>query len=160
VLDQIDADIMSSKTSTIGTRDPKKDFLEMVERRDQDMFLIAMQQLENIIFQLVRDSIDDQLYSKALDCINESRKVCIKEAHPDDWNTMLKHIKITMSEGSRNDFWVNIKIRNITLITVDECSGTSVTKDEADKFLQDTLSKTPATAPIVEAVDNLLDELE
>ena len=82
---------------------------------------------------LLNDSVKDQLYPKALACIQSLRKGCIQEEEPAAFNTFIRLIR-SMNEGKRhNAFWELVSSQKISLIHEEECEESDITKDESDE---------------------------
>eukprot|EP01080_Neovahlkampfia_damariscottae_P000481 gene481-6891_t len=160
IQEKIDLDILSSKTSTVGTKDPIKDFKEMFERKDIDLVDKAIDEMGKIIFKLIQDSIEDQYYEKSVDCIKELRNGCIKEEESDKFNQFLKKLKTSYSKGKRSDFWSLIQKEKISIISQDECPSSDLTSVECSKFLteEEEIEETIEEPEIEE--DDLFGDLE
>jgi len=70
--------ILSGATNAVGSINPVKDFRDMLARRDIDLVDEAIAQMQTRITQLINDSIRDQFYPKAVDCLAALREGCIK----------------------------------------------------------------------------------
>eukprot|EP01006_Ploeotia_vitrea_P048337 TRINITY_DN67222_c3_g2_i1.p1 TRINITY_DN67222_c3_g2~~TRINITY_DN67222_c3_g2_i1.p1 ORF type:complete len:767 (+),score=83.61 TRINITY_DN67222_c3_g2_i1:52-2352(+) len=156
-------DILSNKISTVGTVNPVKDFNDMFNRRDEDLVDKAIAEMQAVIRQLLRDSIGNQLYQKAADCIVALRAGCIREEESEQYNGFLRNLKQIHSVGRRSEFWDQyIKAKDITLIHQAEAGDTDVTPSQAQKFLVE--DEAPMRQPSMERpeadVDDILDELE
>lgn len=76
VFDETDfsmASLAREPVTKVGTLDPVGDFRTLISCRDEDRFDEAAKQMRECIVQLVLDSFGDQLYSKALQCVNVLR---------------------------------------------------------------------------------------
>lgn len=88
--------LVSNGISDVGSINPVQDFKEMLARRDIDLvekgvqtyccitgshllffFVAAVDQMKQRILQLVNDSIRDQFYPKAIECVVALRSGCI-----------------------------------------------------------------------------------
>lgn len=141
--------IVAGGTSDVGPINPVKDFDEMLARRDVDLVDKAVEQMQERILQLVADSIRDQLYEKAVDCLKALRTGCVREEEADAFNAFLRKLRAS-HEGKRRDaFWQLVVTAGLTLIHEEECEDSPVTKAEADEFL---------TAPSQEVEDSVMEE--
>jgi hypothetical protein len=70
--------IVAGGTNEVGSVQPVKDFNDMLGRRDVDLVDKAIGEMEKRILQLVNDSIRDQFYAKALECLVALRHGCVK----------------------------------------------------------------------------------
>lgn len=133
--------ILSGGVSSVGFINPVKDFEAILARRDIDLVDQAIEQMKARILQLVNDSIRDQLFKKALDCLVSLRKGCVREDEPDAFNDFLKQIRSMFELKKKKDFWLLIKTQVITLISEDECEESSTSKEEAEQFLTEVKEK-------------------
>jgi ATP-dependent DNA helicase 2 subunit 2 len=161
IQEKIDLDILSSKTKSVGTKDPIKDFKEMFQRKDVDLVDKAIDEMGKVVFKLIQDSIEDQYYEKSLNCIKELRKGCIDEEEIEKFNEFIRKVKTTYSGGRKNDFWELIQKEKISLITHSESGGSEVTDKESEKFLneKEEVQESIDEEPIVEE-DDLFGDLE
>jgi ATP-dependent DNA helicase 2 subunit 2 len=88
------------------------------------------------IVKYVNESIKDSYYDKALECLRSLRAGCIQEEEPNAFNSFMSELKNLFKGKRHNDFWQKVVASNITLITVDESTGTDVTKEDAKLFLE------------------------
>lgn len=161
--EKVDIDyIFSDKADHIGSVDPVKDFNEMFTRRDVDLVDRAIEEMQAMIIKLINDSINDQYYNKALNCLIALRKGCIDEEESESFNKFLRRIKTMYSTGKRKGFWELIKKNKLNLISSDECPDSNVTNEMIEKFYLDEIEN-----PIEEKEDensseekDLFDQLE
>lgn len=126
--------LISSGVSKVGSIHPVDDFKEMLARRDVDLVDTAIQGLEKIITELVNNSVLDQLYPKALDCMIALRAGCVQEEEPAAYNSFLKELRGYYEGKRRDDFWQQIAKKGLTLIHNDESEDSVVTVEEAQEF--------------------------
>ncbi len=72
------------------------------------------------IRQLVNDSIRDQFYGKAIECMRALREGCMRETESESFNTFLHEIKGDHEGKRRDDFWRMLGPNGLTLIHCDE----------------------------------------
>lgn len=96
---------------------------------------IAIEELQNRILQFINDSILDQLYSKALDCLIALREGCIQEEESESFNNFLKKIRNICEGKRRNDFWKLIIEKKITLIHSEESEDSTISPEEAKEVI-------------------------
>lgn len=89
--------------------------------------------MEKRILQLVNDSIRDQFYSKALECLVALRQGCVQEEEPDSFNKFLRSLRNLFEGKRRNDFWELVASSNITLVHEGECDASSVSQQESEE---------------------------
>lgn len=113
---------------------PVEDFNAMISRRDVDLVDKAIEEMQVQVLRLVNDSYKNSLYDKALECIAALRAGCIKEQESDQFNAFLQSIKAQFKGKQRNDFWVLIQQKAMTLIASSESADSGVTPEEARDF--------------------------
>nr|CAG4711704.1 unnamed protein product [Naegleria fowleri] len=156
--------LFAEQANSVKTTNPTKDFNDMLNRKDVDLVDKAIKEMQNVIFKLINDSIEDQYYEKVLSCVRVLREGCIRESEPELFNHFMKILKQQYSKGKREEFWKNYIVGNkISLITQDECDESEVTEEEAKNFL----TQAVLAAPVQEEVEDekmgdndLFDELE
>lgn len=130
IQEKIDLDIHSSKTSNIGSKDPVKDFKEMIDRRDVDLFDKAIEQMQKMIIQFIHDSIQDEFYEKILQCLIELRKECLKEDEVEIFNNHLIQLKNILKKDLLN----LMKKEKITFITREESDLSKMSNKEIEEY--------------------------
>ncbi|XP_030843748.1 X-ray repair cross-complementing protein 5 [Strongylocentrotus purpuratus] len=146
----------------VGTVDPVGDFKAIISQKDEDRFKEAAGQMGKRILQLVKESFGSQLYGKALDCLRVYREQAIQLSEPETFNAYLRKLKDELKELLKVDFWQDVTKDGLTLIDVTEARDSKVSKDEADKFIQEEevpMEDEPAAANEEEDADDLLDML-
>lgn len=130
------AGLVSGGTYDVGHIHPAQDFRDMLARRDVDLVDKAISQMKERVIRLVDDSIRDQLYPKALECIRVLRQGCIQEEEAEQFNQTLTEMRGHYRGKRRDDFWQLIKARasGISLITHEESEDSSVTPEQAKAF--------------------------
>ena len=158
----IDA-IIAGGVSDVGSIEPVKDFKQMIARRDVDLVDKAIEQMKERIQRLLNDSVKDQLYPKALDCMKALREGCVEEEEPAAFNTFIQLLR-SIHEGKRHDgFWQLLVSSSISLIHEEECQESDVTKEESRSFLDTTPATEPESTTSVSTsndVDDLFDLIE
>lgn len=159
--------IISSGVSEVGSVRPAQDFKNMLSRRDIDLVEKAIEEMKVRIQQLVSDSLRDQLYGKAIECLHALRDGCVQESEPNAFNAFLRDLRAAHENKRRHDFWQLIVEKRITLIHDEECDESDVSKEEAADFLTG-----PAPAPAAASsspskrtasnseLENLIDQIE
>lgn len=156
--------MFSNKASTVGTIQPIKDFKEMLDRRDVDLVDKAIQEMQEVIIRYLQESIGDQYYRKALDCLVALREGCVHEEEASQFNSFLHRLKLLHgSESSRRfPYWNMVKQGGISLITSEECADSDISADAAAAFLSH-CNPTPVieeNKPQMQDTDDLFDNLE
>eukprot|EP01104_Vermistella_antarctica_P009440 TRINITY_DN242_c2_g1_i1.p1 TRINITY_DN242_c2_g1~~TRINITY_DN242_c2_g1_i1.p1 ORF type:complete len:766 (-),score=263.58 TRINITY_DN242_c2_g1_i1:75-2372(-) len=135
VLEKLVGDSAEGKKE-IGSVDPVSDFKEILLRKDQDLVPDAISDMEKMIRKLVNDSVRDQLYPKAIECLVTLRTGCVQEGEPTQFNDFLRSIRANFEGKRRDAFWTLVAEKRQTLISTDECDDSKVDQYEADQFLQ------------------------
>ena len=158
----IDA-IIAGGVSDVGSIEPVKDFKQMIARRDVDLVDKAIEQMKERIQRLLNESVKDQLYPKALDCMKALREGCVQEEEPAAFNTFLQLLR-SIHKGKRHDgFWQLLVSTSISLIHEEECEESDVTKEESTSFLEAepaTVSEPTTSVSSSNDVDDLFDLIE
>eukprot|EP00009_Paramoeba_aestuarina_P015167 CAMPEP_0201540286 /NCGR_PEP_ID=MMETSP0161_2-20130828/70863_1 /ASSEMBLY_ACC=CAM_ASM_000251 /TAXON_ID=180227 /ORGANISM="Neoparamoeba aestuarina, Strain SoJaBio B1-5/56/2" /LENGTH=499 /DNA_ID=CAMNT_0047947745 /DNA_START=1746 /DNA_END=3245 /DNA_ORIENTATION=- len=139
--------LLKSKTTTVGYVDPVGDFGRILERKDDDLVESAINGLINIIQQLVKESVQDQQYPKAMECVVALRKGCVEQGEPALFNTFLRDFRVACEGKIRADFWRLIKERKITLISSDETTVSTILPENAEMFLEASQVETNEVVP-------------
>ena len=128
--------ILSSGVDSVGSVSPVEDFNNMIERRDVDLVEVAIEQIKKVIFQLIDDSLGNQLYKKALEAIEALRRGCIKEEESSHFNDFLEECKQFYKEKRRDDFWQFLKKNKIFPISFDESDDSNLSSSQALSFYE------------------------
>ncbi|XP_071503293.1 X-ray repair cross-complementing protein 5-like [Diadema antillarum] len=154
------AGMTKGAVTEVGTVDPCGDFRAMISQKDEDRFKEAAKQMGERVLELVRKSFGAQLYSKALECLRVYREEAIKLSEPETFNDYIRKLKEELKELQKTDFWQDVTKDNVTLIDSSESSDSKVTREEAEKFIQEEevpMEEEPAAAEPEEDADDLLD---
>ncbi|KAM9991022.1 hypothetical protein ACTFIY_007074 [Dictyostelium cf. discoideum] len=163
--------LVSGYVTEVGTINPVQNFKDMLNRRDMDLVDKAITLMKERILQLVNDSLRDQYYQKAFECIKELRVGCIRESEAEQFNGFLKEMRSLFQSKKRDDFWQYITAdvtsilaeKSINLITQDECDSSEVTQEELDQFLDKNVKQfnpPPITNVNTDSIDDLFDQIE
>ncbi|XP_031552940.1 X-ray repair cross-complementing protein 5-like isoform X2 [Actinia tenebrosa] len=125
------------KVTEVGTVEPVADFKELISRKDVDQFDEAAKQMKDRIVQLIMDSFGDQFYPKAMDCVVALRQESIKAGEAEMFNDFLRDLKSKIFNQRGHGFWLRLVKDHLTLINKDESPDSSLTKDDATKFLDE-----------------------
>jgi ATP-dependent DNA helicase 2 subunit 2 len=123
-------------TKNISLNHPISDFREMINYRKEDLVETAIKQMQAIVLDLVKGSVEGSFYEKAYDCLLVMRDGCVQEEEHELFNNFLINFKEKLL-GIKNfkDFWKMLEINSITLITSAECSKSFFSQQEAIDFL-------------------------
>ncbi|KAI8483761.1 X-ray repair cross-complementing protein 5 [Branchiostoma belcheri] len=139
------AGLAHGPVTEVGSVRPLQDFRAMIGRKDEDKFTEASTQLQKRIEEIVMESFGDQFYGKAMECLQALREESAKLGEPEQFNNFLRSFKETLFNKGRKDFWDGMVKEKLTLISSEESSETSVSKEEAEKFLE--TSEKPSEEP-------------
>lgn len=104
----------------------------MISDRKVDRVNDAITQMQNMIERFVKNSLDGDLYSKAIDCLKALREACIKEDEGGNFNKFMDRVKKQFQHGSHSQFFQDVIDNQISLITKEESAISSmVTQKEA-----------------------------
>ncbi|XP_039089077.1 X-ray repair cross-complementing protein 5 [Hyaena hyaena] len=144
--------------TSVGSVNPAENFRVLV-RQKKASFEEASRQLINHIEQFL-DTNETPYFMKSIDCITVFREEAIQVSEEQCFNNFLKTLREKVEIKQLKHFWDIVVQDGITLITKDEAPGSSVTAEEAKKFLSPRESpKEDTTAMFAEGgdVDDLLD---
>ncbi|XP_027445532.1 X-ray repair cross-complementing protein 5 isoform X1 [Zalophus californianus] len=150
--------LAEGSVTSVGSVNPAEDFRVLV-RQKKATFEEASCQLINHIEQFL-DTNETPYFMKSMDCITVFREEAIQFSEEQRFNNFLKTLREKVEMKQLNHFWEIVVQDGITLITKDEAPGSSITAEEAKKFL--TSKENPnedAAAIFAEGgdVDDLLD---
>ncbi|XP_029789745.1 X-ray repair cross-complementing protein 5 isoform X1 [Suricata suricatta] len=144
--------------TSVGSVNPAENFRVLV-RQKKASFEEASRQLINHIEQFL-DTNETPYFMKSMDCITALREEAIQVSEEQCFNNFLKALREKVEIKQLKHFWDIVVQDGITLITKDEAPGSSVTAEEAKKFLAPReRTKEDTTAMFAEGgdVDDLLD---
>eukprot|EP00658_Telonema_sp_P-2_P032839 TRINITY_DN24222_c0_g1_i2.p1 TRINITY_DN24222_c0_g1~~TRINITY_DN24222_c0_g1_i2.p1 ORF type:complete len:767 (+),score=224.42 TRINITY_DN24222_c0_g1_i2:119-2302(+) len=141
---------------------PVADFVEMISRTDADLWDKAVLQLSDMVFKLVKDSVKDMNYAKALVCVTSLRKNSLGYSKPASFNSVLHDVRSEFrGHHQRGEFWEQLVGLGTTLISSKEHPDSFISVGEAETFLKPAVAKKEIVAEVAPiATDDLLDELE
>lgn len=150
--------LADSSVTKVGSVNPAENFRVLVRQKNAS-FEEVSHQLINHIEQFL-DTNEILYFMKSVDCIKAFREEAIQLSEEQRFNNFLKALREKVEIKQLNHFWEIIIQDGITLITKDEASGSSVTAEEAKKFLAPKENPSEDTAAVFEEggdVDDLLD---
>ncbi|RMC18680.1 hypothetical protein DUI87_04576 [Hirundo rustica rustica] len=119
--------------TSVGSVNPAEDFQILVRKKNAD-FKDVSQQLIHRIDQFLENK-GSQYYMKGIDCIRVFREEAMKLSKVQCFNDFLRALKSKLEDKALSDFWEIMVQDRISLITKDEAEESSVTGEEAEKFL-------------------------
>uniref|UniRef100_A0A2K5K173 X-ray repair cross-complementing protein 5 n=1 Tax=Colobus angolensis palliatus TaxID=336983 RepID=A0A2K5K173_COLAP len=150
--------LAEGSVTSVGSVNPAENFRVLVKQKKAS-FEEASNQLINHIEQFL-DTNETPYFMKSMDCIRAFREEAIKFSEEQCFNNFLKAFREKLEIKQLNHFWEIVVQDGITLITKEEASGSSVTANEAKKFLAPKDKPSGDTAAMFEEggdVDDLLD---
>ncbi|VTJ56121.1 Hypothetical predicted protein [Marmota monax] len=117
----------------VGSVNPVENFRALVRQKNAS-FEEACHQLITHIEQFL-DTNETPYFMKSMDCIKAFREEAIQFSEEQHFNSFMKSLREKVEVKQLNHFWDIVVQDGITLITKDEASGSSVTAEEAKKFL-------------------------
>nr|XP_056717601.1 X-ray repair cross-complementing protein 5 [Euleptes europaea] len=148
--------LAEGKVTTVGSVNPTENFRVLVRQKNVN-FKEVSQQLINHIHQFLENR--ELYYMKSINCIKVFREEAVKLSQVQCFNGFLEALKKKVEDKNLPDFWEIIIQDNISLITKEEAEGSSVTVEDAKKFLAPK-EKAMEISPIADEggdVDDLLD---
>ncbi|NXN06264.1 XRCC5 protein, partial [Sylvia borin] len=137
--------------TSVGSVNPADDFRILVRKKNAD-FKDVSQQLINRIDQFLENK-GSQYYMKGINCIRVFREEAMKLSKVQCFNDFLQALKSKLEDKALSDFWEIMVQDRISLITKDEAEESSVTGEEAEKFLAPKEQKNEAPPPTDEGGD-------
>ncbi|XP_008937038.1 PREDICTED: X-ray repair cross-complementing protein 5 [Merops nubicus] len=149
--------LAEGSVTSVGSVNPAEDFRILVRQKNAD-FRDVSQQLINRIDQFLENK-GSQYYMKGINCISVFREEAMKLSRVQCFNDFLQALKSKVEDKALADFWEIMIQDRISLISKDEAEESSVTSEEAEKFLAPKEKKNEPLPPTDEGgdVDDLLD---
>ncbi|XP_036612864.1 X-ray repair cross-complementing protein 5 [Trichosurus vulpecula] len=119
--------------TSVGSVNPAENFRVLVRRKNVNFKEVSCQLIHHIDQFLETKGL--QYYMKSLDCIKAFREEAIQLSEEQNFNSYLQALQNKVKDKALSDFWDIVVQDGITLITKDESPGSSVTTEEAKKFL-------------------------
>lgn len=92
----------------ISSVNPVQDFNKMITDRKVDRVGEAIQQMQNMIERFVNNSLNGDLYDKAIECLETLREACIAEDEGASFNLFMEKLKRLYSNGDHSEFFAII----------------------------------------------------
>nr|XP_033801974.1 X-ray repair cross-complementing protein 5 isoform X2 [Geotrypetes seraphini] len=151
------AHLAEGNITSVGSVNPEHDYRILVMRKNANIKEVSQQLIDRIYECLEAKGL--QYYMKSLKCIAAFRQEAIKLSIVQQFNSFLKTLKEKVEDRSLKEFWDIIVQDGLSLITSDEEAGSSVTTEEAKRFLapEEKTAETTSVADEHGDVDDLLD---
>ncbi|TRY66203.1 hypothetical protein DNTS_028312 [Danionella cerebrum] len=143
---------------TVGSVNPARDFCSLIRQKTVP-FDQACQQLTQRIEWLLGNR-STEYYTKSITCIQAFREQSISNRNAELFNSYLQSLKRSIPNRNLQDFWSLLAQDALTLISKDEVDGSTVSKSEANQFLEFEQKEDAPVAPVQDDagdVDDLLD---
>ncbi|XP_066467784.1 X-ray repair cross-complementing protein 5 isoform X2 [Tiliqua scincoides] len=151
------ARLAEGKVTAVGSVNPAENFRELVRQKNVN-FKEVSQQLISHIHQFL-ESRGLLYYMKSINCIKVFREKAIELSQVQCFNDFLEALKKKVEDKNLTDFWEIIIQDGISLINKEEAEGSSLTVEDAKKFLAPK-EKPMDVSPVADDsgdVDDLLD---
>uniref|UniRef100_A0A8C4PN97 X-ray repair cross-complementing protein 5 n=1 Tax=Equus asinus asinus TaxID=83772 RepID=A0A8C4PN97_EQUAS len=155
---EVSLSLAEGRITSVGSVNPAENFCVLVRQKNAS-FEEASHQLIKHIEQFL-DTNETPYFMKSMDCIKVFREEAIESSEEQRFNSFLRALRERVEAKQLHHFWEIVIQDGITLITQDEASGSSVTAEEAKKFLAPRENPKEDAAAIFEEggdVDDLLD---
>nr|XP_042116094.1 X-ray repair cross-complementing protein 5 isoform X1 [Peromyscus maniculatus bairdii] len=149
--------LAEGKVTKVGSVNPVENFRVLVRQKIAS-FEEASLQLISLIEQFL-DTNETLYFMKSMECIRAFREEAIQFSEEQRFNRFLEALREKVEIKQLNHFWEIVVQDGVTLITKDEGPGSSVTTEEAAKFLAPKDKAKEDEAELEEGgdVDDLLD---
>ncbi|XP_037705435.1 X-ray repair cross-complementing protein 5 isoform X2 [Choloepus didactylus] len=149
--------LAEGSVTSVGSVNPAENFRVLVRQKNASFEEVSHQLISHI--EQFLDTNETPYFMKSMDCIRAFREEAIQFSEEQRFNNFLKTLREKVEMKQLNHFWEIVVQDGITLITKDEASGSSVTAEEAKKFLAPKEKPEEDAARVEEGgdVDDLLD---
>ncbi|XP_069472906.1 X-ray repair cross-complementing protein 5 [Ambystoma mexicanum] len=125
--------LVEGNITSVGSVNPDDNFRFLVKQKNANFSEVSKQLIDRIYEFLETKGV--QYYRKSISCIEAFRKAAIELSKAEQFNTFLHSLKDKVEERTLADFWDILVQDAISLITKMESKGSTVTPEEAKKFL-------------------------
>ena len=136
---------------------PIEDFKEMINNKNEDLTVSAMNLMIDMINKFIRESFKGSYYIKAIDCIKAFRDVANDEDEVDLFNEFLTKLKEQFPKDQFLDFWLLFCDNKIMLISQKENAKSKYDEKQCDEWLSSIQKKEVISSTIKDMGDLLLD---
>ena len=144
---------------TISAITPIEDFREMIDNKNEDLAVRAMELMSDIIHKLIRESFKGSYYIKAIECIKAYRDAANDEDEVDLFNNFLNDLKEKFPKEQYMDFWILFCDNKITLISEEENEKSKYKDKQCQEWLE-AISKQDAIPSTVKDMGDLLLDID
>ena len=136
---------------------PIEDFKEMINNKNEDLTVNAMNLMIDMINKFIRESFKGSYYIKAIDCIKAFRDSANDEDEVDLFNEFLIKLKEQFPKDQFLDFWLLFCDNKITLISSRENAKSKYDEKQSEEWLSSIQKKEVISSTIKDMGDLLLD---
>lgn len=149
--------LAEGNVTKVGSVNPVENFRVLVRQKIASFEEASLQLMSHI--EQFLDTNETLYFMKSMDCIKALREEAIQFSEEQRFNSFLEGLREKVEIKQLNHFWEIVVQDGITLITKDESPGSSVTAEEATKFLTPKDKAKEDTTGLEEGgdVDDLLD---
>ncbi|XP_004478743.1 X-ray repair cross-complementing protein 5 isoform X3 [Dasypus novemcinctus] len=149
--------LAEGSVTSVGSVNPAENFHVLVRQKNANFEEVSHQLISHI--EQFLETNETPYFMKSMDCIRAFREEAIQFSEEQRFNNFLKALREKVEMKQLNHFWEIVIQDGITLITKDEASGSTVTAEEAQKFLAPKEKPDEDAARVEEGgdVDDLLD---
>lgn len=144
---------------TISAITPIEDFNEMIQNKNEDLTVQAIELMKKMIERFILDSFKGSYYIRAIECIKALRDASNDEDEVDLFNNFLQELKTKYPKDQFLDFWLLFTDNKITLISNKENPKSSYTEDQCNEWLNSMKKKEVITSTIQD-INNLLVDID
>ena len=142
---------------TISAITPIEDFREMIDNKNEDLAVRAMELMSDIIRKLIRESFKGSYYIKAIECIKAYRDAANDEDEVDLFNNFLNDLKEKFPKEQYMDFWILFCDNKITLISEEENPKSKYKDSQCQEWLEEISKKDVIPSSVKDMGDLLFD---
>merc|ERR1711974_42986 len=128
----------SQVVTSVTSVDPVQDFQTLLSKGVPLESL--SNQIEKVLFSLLRASTGGQMVEKIVGCIRTYRQASVDLKKPSAYNDFIKEAKDTLLD--RGEIWHQVKEDNLGLIPTTSVARSKVTLEEAEAFLESVADET------------------
>ena len=144
---------------TISVITPLEDFKEMINNKNEDLTVKAMELMSDMIMKFIRESFKGSYYFKAIECIKCFRDAANDEDEVELFNNFLNSLLEKFPKEQYLDFWLLFCDNKITLISEEENAKSKFNQKQCDEWM-DNINKKEVIASTVKDMGDLLLDID
>ncbi|KAF3158063.1 ATP-dependent DNA helicase II subunit 2 [Orbilia oligospora] len=123
-----------TKSKRIDKNNPIPEFRQMIASAQQrEDIQLLVQQMGDIIKDIIRYSIADLHYSRAIECLRALREDCITLEAFEFYDSFIRELK-SFTEADRKDFWSRVRKDKLGLVLPTEDIRSKTTIEESNRL--------------------------